>query len=149
MDENLNDLIQLGRVDEALLLALDHRTDWVQAQLVRDDMDDDAERVSEFLQRWLAALPPLERLQAADWVVSEYALSLVYLEHASRTGAQLYLEAQAAAAASLASSMRHIEGFSDGPDAELHPSVPQRLYGYADQLDAMSFAFVPLELDEA
>jgi hypothetical protein len=145
MDEDLNSLIQAGRVDEALLLALDHRTAWVQAQLDRDEMDDDAELVSEFLQRWLAALPPLERLQAADWAVSEYVLSLVHLEHAYQTGARLYLEAQRAAAAALATSMRQVEGFTDGPDAGLHPSVPQRLYGYAEQLDAMSFEFVPFE----
>ena len=148
MDENLNALIQAGRVDEALLLALDHRSDWVQAQLDRDELDDNAEMVSEFLQRWLRELPPLERLQAANWVVSEYGLSLVYLENAARIGAQLYLEAQAAAAASLASSMRHVEGFSEGPDAALHPSVPQRLHGYADQLDAMSFEFLPFEPED-
>jgi hypothetical protein len=41
--------------------------------------------------------------------------------------------------------MRQVEGFADGPDADLHPSVPQRLYGYAEQLDAMSFEFVPFE----
>lgn len=144
----LNGLIQAGRVDQAVLLALEHRTDWVQRQLDRDEMDDNADLVSEFLQRWLGALPPLERLQAADWAVSEYALSLVHLEHAARTGAQLYLEAQAGAAASLASSMRQVEGFSEGPDAEMHPSVAQRLYGYADQLDAMSFEFVPLDPED-
>jgi hypothetical protein len=27
----------------------------------------------------------------------------------------------------------------------MHPSVARRLYGYADQLDAMSFDFVPLD----
>jgi hypothetical protein len=145
MSESLNDLIQAGRIDEALLLALDHRTTWVQTQLDRDEMNDEAELVSEFLQRWLEALPALERLQAADWAVSEYALSLVHLDHAARTGAELYLEAQAAAVASVASSMRHVEGYSEGPDAAMHPSVAQRLYGYADQLDAMSFEFVPLE----
>jgi hypothetical protein len=77
--------------------------------------------------------------------VSEYVLSLVHLEHAYQTGARLYLEAQRAAASALATSMRQVEGFADGPDAGLHPSVPQRLYGYAEQLDAMSFEFVPFE----
>lgn len=148
MPGDLNGLIQAGRVDEAILLALEHRTSWVQRQLDRDERDDQAELVSEFLQRWLAELPPLERLQAADWAVSEYALSLVHLEHAARTGAELYLQAQGAAAAALAQSMRQVSGFSEGPDGELHPSVPQRLQGYADQLDAMSFDFVLLDQED-
>ncbi len=148
MTDDLVSLLRAGRVDEALLLALQHRPDWVNSQLEHDDLDDRAEVVSEFIQRWLPDLSPLERLHAADWAVSYYGLSLVRLEHAARTGARLYLEAQAAAAAALASSMRHVEGFSEGPDAALHPSVPQRLYGYADQLDAMSFEFVPLEPED-
>jgi hypothetical protein len=148
MKESIGELLRLGRSDEAVLLALEHRTAWIQQQLDYQTLNELGEQGSIFLQRWLAELPPLERLQAANWAVSHYGLSLVHLDDASETGARLYLEAQAAAAAALASSMRHVEGFSEGPDASLHPSVPQRLYGYADQLDAMSFEFVPLEAEE-
>jgi hypothetical protein len=148
MEGDLNGLIQAGRVDEALLLALEHRTAWVQDQLDRDEMDDNAELVSEFLQRWLPSLPPLERLQAAEWAGAQYVLSIVHLDHARRTGALLFLEAQAEAAVAFASTMRQIGMFADGPDAMLHPSVEQRLDGYADQLEAMSFEFVPLEPED-
>ena len=147
-EATLEELVAADRLDEAVLLALQHRTEWVEQQLDYDALERLDERASIFQQRWLEALPPLERLQAADWAVSNYVLSLVHLEHAARTGAQLYLEAQAAAAAALATSMRHVEGFTTGPDAEMHPVVAQRLSGYADQLDAMSFEFVPLEQED-
>lgn len=148
MADELVALLRAGRVDEAILLALEHRTDWVNERLEHEDLEDVAETVSEFLQRWLPALPPLERLQAADWAVSNYVLGLVHLDHAYRTGAQLYLDAQAGGAAALAKSMRQVQGFSGGPDAAMHLSVGERLYGYAGQLDAMSFEFVPLEPED-
>ncbi len=59
-------------------------------------------------------------------------------------GGAVLSRAHAAAASSLASTMRQVGMFADDPGAELDPSVEQRLDAYADQLEAMSFDFVPL-----
>ena len=144
-EQSLPVLIGADRHDEAVRLALQHRTAWVEEQLSYETLEQLEEQASTFLERWLRALPPFERLQAAEWAASNYVLSLVHLEHAHATGAKLLLSAQAAAAAALASTLRQVGMFADGPDAELDPSVEQRLQGYADQLDGMSFEFVPLE----
>ena len=142
------ELIGADRIDDAVHLALQHRTCWVEEELEYDVLDRLEERASVFLQRWVSALPPLERLQAADWASSHYVLSLVHLEHARGTGARMLLDAQAAGVSVLARTMRQVGMFADGPDAELDPSVEQRLGQYAEQLDAMSFEFVPLEQPE-
>ncbi|GAA1427698.1 hypothetical protein GCM10009616_05570 [Microlunatus lacustris] len=144
-EESLSGLIAANRWDEAVQLALEHRTTWVEQQLDYDTVERLEDRATAFFERWLPSLPPLERLQAAEWAGAQYILSIVHLEDARRTGALFFLEAQALAAKALANSMREIGIFADGPDARLHPSVEQRLDGYADQLEAMSFEFVPLE----
>lgn len=146
-EQSLAELIGADRIEDALQLALQHRTVWVEEQLEYDVLDRLEERASVFLQRWVTALPPLEGLQAADWASSHYVLSLVHLEHARGTGARMLLGAQDEAVSVLARTMRQVGMFADGPDAELDPSVEQRLEAYAEQVEAMSFVFVPLEPD--
>jgi hypothetical protein len=147
-EHSLEELVGAERLDEAVLLALEHRASWVEQELDEDALERLEDRATAFFERWLPALPPLERLQAAEWAGSQYVLSLVHLDHARRRGALLFLEAQAAAAAAFASTMRQIAMFADGPDAELDLSVELRLGRYAEQLDAMSFEFVPLEPED-
>jgi len=137
--ETLINLITSGRLDEAVALALEHPVRWVPDQLSYDAMDEAAEQVSEFVQRWLPELPPLERLEAADWAAGQYMLAMVHLDHAYGIGARLLLDAQQAAAAALAASLRDFWALTDGPDAETPPEVAERLRSYAEQLDQMTF----------
>lgn len=146
--ESLSRLIALDRLDEAVLMALEHRTVWIEQQLDYETLEQLEDKATNFFERWLPALPPLERLQAAAWVGGHYVLSLVHLEDARRKGALFVLSAQEAAVAAVADTMRSIGTFADGPDAMLHPSVEQRLEGYAEQLDDMSFEFVPFDPED-
>ena len=137
--ETLTSLITSGRLDDAVALALEHPVRWVREQLSYDAVDEAAEQVSDFVQRWLPQLPPLERLEAADWAAGQYTLAMVHLEHAYGIGARLLLDAQRDAAAALAASFRDFWALTDGPDAETSPEVAERLRGYAEQLDQMRF----------
>lgn len=137
--DSLLDLIVGGDVDGAVQLALLHPVSWVEGQLDYDAMDEHAEAVSEFIQTWLPALPPLEGLHAADWATAQYILPLVHLEHSYGIGARLFLEAYRAAAKEFAQSLRSFAPLTDGPDAETPSSVADRLEGYAEQLEAMDF----------
>lgn len=132
-------LILENRIDEAVTLARKHSVDWVTAQLDYDWLDEHADQASDFLQAWCLALDPLVRLQAADWAAGQYLTALVHLDHAYGIAALLVLEAQRAAAARLASSLRETWALADGPDAELDQRVVTRLNGYADALDSMDF----------
>ena len=132
-------LITSRRLDEGVALALEHPVRWVRDQLSYDEVDGAAEQVSDFVQRWLPELTPLERLEAADWAAGQYMLAMVHLDHAYGIGARLLLEAQQAAAAALAASFRDFWALTDGPDAETSPEVAVRLRRYADQLDEMTF----------
>ena len=136
---SLAEFIAAGEVDAAVAVALEHRTHWVEEQLDYDSLSDNAEHAAEFFHRWLSALPPLERLQAAEWASSQFLLPLVHLDHSYRTGAELSIEAIAAATAELASVLRDFWAFTDGPDAETPVTVAHQLAGYADQLDRMTF----------
>jgi hypothetical protein len=138
-DAQLLELIVQGDVTAAVQVALAHRAAWVEDSLGYSDMDEHAEEVSIFLQAWLPALPALERLQAAEWAAGQYLLPLVHLDNSFGIGARLYLEAQAAATAELASAYRDFRAFTLGPDAETPSSVADRLEGYAEQLEAMDF----------
>ena len=132
-------LIVAGDVNGAVQLALLHPVGWVEAQLDYDTMDEHAETVSEFIQSWLPALPPLERLHAADWASAQYILALVHLEHSYGIGARLLLEAYQAAAVEMAQSLRSFAPLTDGPDAETPSSVADRMERYAEQLEGMNF----------
>lgn len=147
-----NDLMALlgaGRLDEAVRLALHHRTDWVELRLDYDAVGANDLAVWQFLPRWLAALPALERLQAASWATGHYLMELVYLDHAYGVGAQLLLNAHAAAAGHLAISIRACTA-ATSPEALGTPGLADQLHGYADQLEAMSFEPIPVvEADRA
>jgi hypothetical protein len=138
-DAQLLELIVRGDMAAAVQLALAHRVSWVEESLSYSDMDEHAEEVSTFFKAWLPALPALERLQAAEWAAGQYLLPLVHLEDAGEVGARLYLEAQAAATAELASAYRDFHAFTFGPDAGMPASVAERLERYAEQLEEMSF----------
>ncbi len=143
-----NDLMALlgaGRLDEAVRLALHHRTDWVELRLDYDAVGANDLAVWQFLPRWLAALPALERLQAASWATGHYLMELVYLDHAYGVGAQLLLDAHAAAAGHLAMSIRACTA-ATSPEALGTPGLADQLHGYADQLEAMS---LPIPVVEA
>jgi hypothetical protein len=96
-------------------------------------------RMATWLPEWVPALDPGERLQAAAWAAGQYVTAIVHVEGSYGIAARLLLEAQRAAATELATTMRDMAALTHGPDAELMPSVAQRLDGYADQLDAMDF----------
>jgi hypothetical protein len=136
---SLAEFIAAGEIDAAVEVALEHRTNWVEDQLDYDTLSDNAEHAAEFFHRWLSALPPLERLQAAGWATSQFLLPMVHLDHSYGTGAALSIEAIAAARTELASAMRDFWAFTDGPDAETPVAVAQQLTSYADQLDSMTF----------
>lgn len=138
-DTSLSSDIAAGDIDAALERVAEHRVTWVESQLDYDMMDAHAEHVSTFFERWLPSLPPLERLQAAEWASTQYILPLVHLEHSYGIGARLLLEAQQAATSELANSYRAFWALTDGPDAEVSGSVAERLARYAEQLEQMSF----------
>lgn len=138
-DFDIRSSIVAGDVDEAVRRALTLRVCHVTEQLDYDILDEHAERGSAFLQRWVPALDAGERLEAASWACGQYVTALVHLEGAYGVAARLMLEAQQAAAAELAAAMREFSALTDGPDAEIMPTVADRLSGYADQLDAMDF----------
>lgn len=131
--------ITAGRIEDAVALALEHPVRWVMGQFSYDDLDAEAEVVSEFLQRWLAALSPFERLEAADWAAGQYVTAMVHLEHAYGIAARLLLDAQRGAASALADSMRDFWPLTDGPDAKASPEVAERLSSQAETLDRMTF----------
>lgn len=135
----LTEYIVAGDIVSAVEAALEHRTEWVESELDYETMDENAEQVLAFFAQWLPALPPLERLQAAEWAAGQFLLPLVHLEHSFGIGAQLYLDAYEAATAELASAFRDFHAFTYGPDAETPASVADRLEHYARKLDEMSF----------
>ncbi len=147
-----NDLMALlgvGRLDEAVGLALHHRMDWVELRLDYDAVGAHDLAVWEFLPRWLAALPALDRLQAASWATGHYLMELVYLDHAYGVGAQLLLGAHAAAADQLAMSIRACAA-ATSPESLGAPGLADRLNAFAEQLEAMSFEPIPVvEADSA
>jgi hypothetical protein len=141
-ERSLVALIVAGRIDDAVRLARDSSVECVADQLDYDTLAEYAEAASSFLQAWCRALSPLPRLQAADWAAGQYLTSLVHLDRSYGIAADLVLEAQAAAVHYLASSLRDTWALADGPDAELAPTVVERLAGYADWLDGLDFELV-------
>jgi hypothetical protein len=139
-DCDVRSLIESGDVDDAVQRALTMRVRDVIEQLDYETLEEHPEDASAFLQQWVPALDPGERLQAATWASGQYVTAIVHVEGAYGIGARLLLEAQRASAAELAATMRDVAALTCGPDAELMPSVAQRLDGYADQLDAMDFS---------
>ena len=139
-DCDVSSSIVAGDVDAAVRRALRMRVRDVTERLDYDTLDVHAETASAFLQRWVPALDPGERLQAATWAAGQYITAIVHVEGAYGIGARLLLDAQRAAATALATTMRDVAALADGPDAELMPSVAESLDGYADQLDAMDFS---------
>ena len=136
---SVRSLIAAGDVDEAVRRALTLRVRHVIEQLDYDTLDQHADHASEFLQRWLPALDPGERLGAASWACGQFVTALVHLEGAYGIGARLMLEAQRVAAAELAVTMRDFAVLADGPDSEIAPTVAERLSSYAERLDTMDF----------
>jgi hypothetical protein len=112
---------------DALALAAKLSVSAVREQLDETFLDNHAESASAFFQAWLPRLEPFERMQATDWVTTEYLLSMVHLEHAYGIGARLQLEAITAAAGALADTLNDFGAFADGPDAEISKSVPAGL----------------------
>ena len=137
--QDLSALIASGKVDDAVRAALTMRVRDVAEQLDYDTLEEHAEHASAFLQAWVPALDPGEQLQAATWASTQYVTAIVHVEAAYGIGARLVLNAQHAVAAELATSMRDFAARTYGPDAEVMPSVAERLAGYAEQLDAMDF----------
>ena len=118
-------------LQEALDLAGTMSVSAVEQQLDWDFRVNYAEDASRFLRAWLPRLRPFERMQAAEWVTSEYILSMVHLDHAYGIGARLQLEALAAAAERLADALDSFGAFTDGPDAEVDLRVTTTLHGLA------------------
>ena len=137
---DIRSAIVAGDVEEAVRRALKLRVRDVTEQLDYETLEEHAEYSSAFLQRWVPALDPGERLQAASWAAGRYVTAIVHVEGSYGTGARLMLEGMQATAAELAGEMRDFWALTHGPDAEVFPSVAERLAGYADQLDAMDFS---------
>ncbi|MDI6100709.1 hypothetical protein QLQ12_19040 [Actinoplanes sp. NEAU-A12] len=112
---------------DALALAAGMSVKAVHEQLDETFLDNHAESASAFFQAWLPRLEPFERMQATDWVTTEYLLSMVHVEHSYGIAARLQLEAVTAAAGALAETLDDFGAFADGPDAEISKSVPDRL----------------------
>ena len=138
-DGDVRSSITDGDVEAAVRRALIIRVRDVAEQLDYDTLEEHAETASAFVQCWVPALDPGERLQAASWAADQYVTAIVHVEGAYGIGARLVLDAQRAAAAELATTFRDFAALTHGPDAEVMPSVAERLAGYADQLDGMDF----------
>jgi hypothetical protein len=136
---DVRSLVVAGELDEAVRRALALRVRHVIEQFDYDTLDEHAARASDFLQRWVPALDPGERLHAASWANAQFVTALVHLEGAYGIGARLLLEAQQATAAELAATMRDLAALADSPDSETPPTVAQRLSGYAAQVDELDF----------
>jgi hypothetical protein len=146
-ENQLMSLIADGHQAEAVRLALEHRDLWVKTRLDEDAVEANDLASSAFLQAWLPALPPLERLQAASWASSNFQLALVHLPHAYGIGARLLLEALAAAATRWAGLLRDLASLVDTRGSR-DQAFSGRLHSYADQLDAMSFEPIPLDPED-
>lgn len=120
MNEQIAALVSSGQVDEAVVLACDLPTRRVADQVPPPDRRGSW---SSFLDRWLSALPPMERMQAA-----------VDLGHGA-----LLLECQTAAADAFVEHLRGFGSFTDGPDAEVSAAMMTRFEPYAEVVESMSF----------
>lgn len=107
-DRDVRSLIESEDVDGAVHRALTLRVRDVTEQLDYETLEEHAEDGSAFLQQWVPSLDPGERLQAAAWASGQYITAIVHVEGAYGIGARLLLEAQRAAAAELAATMRDI-----------------------------------------
>jgi hypothetical protein len=127
---DLRNLVASGdpvSLHDALTLAVGLSVTAVREQLDYDFLEAHAGAASKFLRAWLPRLAPFERMQAAEWVTSQYLLSMVHLDHAYGIGARLQLEALNAATASLATALDGFWAFAHGPDAEVGENVAATL----------------------
>jgi hypothetical protein len=113
----------------------------VRQQLHYDFLAENAEAASRFFGAWLPRLPAYERMAAADWVGSQYVLSMAHLDHAYGTGARVVAEALAAVTAETAQSLEQFRVFTQGPgaspDAEVEEAVGERFSRLAGTLQAV------------
>ena len=123
---------------DALTLAAGLSVTAVREQLDDTFLENHAAPASTFLRAWLLRLAPFERMQATDWVTTEYLLSMVHLDHSYGIGARLQLEASTAAARALAEILGDFWAFTDGPDAEVDKSVAATLQQLADTVRSVS-----------
>lgn len=113
----------LDAVDLALTMSISQ----VREQLDYDFLDEHADEASQFFGRWLPCLHGYERMAAADWVGTQYVLSMVHLDHAYGSGARTTVEALADVTAATADSLEAFRIFTQGPDAQVAESVADRL----------------------
>lgn len=123
---------------DALDLASTMSVSAVEQQLDYDFLENHAEDASRFLRAWLPRLRPFERMQAAEWVTTQYLLTMVHLDHAHGIAARLQMEALAAAAGELADTLDEFWALTDGPDAEVDVSVATALQGLATTVREVS-----------
>jgi hypothetical protein len=117
---------------DALALAGTMSVPAIREQLDESFLDAHAEEASRFVRAWLPRLDPFERMAAAEWVTSQYLLSMVHLDGSYGIGARLQLDALTAAADALADALSSFGAFTDGPDAEVGNHVAATLQQLAD-----------------
>ena len=98
---------------------------------IRDELDDDfldahADEATHFFGSWLPNLQGFERMAAADWVGTQYVLSMVHVDHAYGMGARIAVEGLAEVTRATAEALEAFRVFTDGPDAEVPESVADR-----------------------
>ncbi|GAA1836603.1 hypothetical protein GCM10009714_17780 [Microlunatus capsulatus] len=125
MDQTVNQqdlagLIAAEQLEDAVEASLERPTRRVVEQLAGANAP---AALPQFLDRWLGALPPLERLAAAASLASREQL----------------LESHTAAVPAFVAELRGFWSFTDSPDSEVSPAIMDRLHGYAAQVESMSF----------
>ena len=113
-------LVAAEHLDDAVEVALERPTRQVVEQLLGAGA---LAALPQFRDRWLAALPPLERLAAA----------------AALAPREQPLERHAAVAPVFAAELRGFWSFTDSPDSEVSPLIMDRFHDYAARVESMSF----------
>jgi hypothetical protein len=89
-------------------------------------------------------------MAAAEWVGTQYVLSMVHVDHSYGVGARIAVEALAEVTRATAESLEAFRVFTQGPDAELAESMADRFDRLAatvrtvhDEIDAVLSSLPP------
>lgn len=125
----LRELVAQGdaaALSDAVDLAMTMSVAQVREQLDYDFLDEHAAEAGSFFDRWLSRLHGFERMAAAEWVGTQYVLSMVHLDQAYGSGARIVVGALAEVTAATADSLEAFRIFTQGPDAQVAEPVADR-----------------------
>jgi hypothetical protein len=111
---------------DAVELAATMSVSQVREQLDHDFLDAHADEATRFFDSWLSRLQGFERMAAADWVGTQYVLSMVHIDHSYDVGARIAVEGLVEATRATAQSLEAFRVFTEGPDAELAAALADR-----------------------